>query len=113
MNHCLDSFQVISLVRQYGTHLKNLLIYDRVVEAVQRFCANHSIDEVHCYGNKFGGKIRHDEYVSGLQHHVPRRHRLRRGLRQRGAREAGARYMYESVNLELTYTSLGVKESVW
>ena len=38
--------QVIDLVRQYGTHLKNLLIYDRVVEAVQRFCANHSIDEV-------------------------------------------------------------------
>ena len=40
------SQQVIDLVRQYGTHLKNLLIYDRVVEAVQRFCANHSIDEV-------------------------------------------------------------------
>ena len=42
----VEKEKVINLVRDYGIHMKNLLIYDRVVEAVQRFCANHSIDEV-------------------------------------------------------------------
>jgi hypothetical protein len=41
----------VVLVRQFGIHLKNLLIYDRVSEAVQNFCANHTIDEV--YNTKF------------------------------------------------------------
>ena len=43
----VEKEKVIDLVRDYGIHMKNLLIYDRVVEAVQRFCANHSIDEVY------------------------------------------------------------------
>ncbi len=38
-------------MRTFGLKLKYLLIYDRVSESVQNFCANHSIDEV--YNTKF------------------------------------------------------------
>ena len=47
----IEKKEVLSLVRSFGTHLKDILIYERLTEAVQVFCANHSIDEV--YNTKF------------------------------------------------------------
>ena len=38
--------QVLDLVRRFSPKLKVILVYDRVSEAIQVFCANHSIDEV-------------------------------------------------------------------
>jgi len=35
------------LVREFGVHLKEILVYERVAEALQVFCANHSIDDVY------------------------------------------------------------------
>ena len=42
----LDPGQVLELVRRYTPKMKHILVYDRVEEAIQLFCANHSIDEV-------------------------------------------------------------------
>ena len=42
----LDPGQVLDLVRRYTPKMKHILVYDRVEEAIQLFCANHSIDEV-------------------------------------------------------------------
>ena len=43
--------QVIDLVAKYGERMKNILIYDRVAQGIQDFCANNSIDEV--YNSRF------------------------------------------------------------
>ena len=42
----IEEDQVLVLVRQFTTDLKTILVYDRVREAIQYFCANNSIDEV-------------------------------------------------------------------
>ena len=42
----LDVDKVLQLVRRFSPKLKKILVYDRVAEAIQVFCANHSIDEV-------------------------------------------------------------------
>ncbi|TRY77064.1 hypothetical protein TCAL_08349 [Tigriopus californicus] len=47
----IDKTQVLPLVRSFGTKMKEILIYERITEAVQVFCANNSIDEV--YNTRF------------------------------------------------------------
>jgi len=42
----IEEDQVLVLVRQFTTDLKTILVYDRVREAIQYFCANNTIDEV-------------------------------------------------------------------
>ena len=42
----IEENQVLPLVQKFTTDLKTILVYDRVREAVQYFCANNSIDEV-------------------------------------------------------------------
>ena len=42
----IEKDKVHGLVQQYTPKLKQLLVFDRVSEAIQIFCANSSIDEV-------------------------------------------------------------------
>lgn len=37
---------VLELVREYSPKMKHILVFDRVSESIQVFCANSSIDEV-------------------------------------------------------------------
>ena len=39
------------LVSKFGDHMKKVLIYDRIAQGIQDFCANNSIDEV--YNSRF------------------------------------------------------------
>jgi len=54
----IDQDKVQGLVRRFGSGIKEILVYDRIKEGVQTFCANHSIDEV--YNTKF---LQVEEYV--------------------------------------------------
>jgi len=47
----LEKETVRSLVQTFGVDVKQVLLYDRVTEGIQAFCANHSIDEV--FNTKF------------------------------------------------------------
>lgn len=47
----VDVGSLIDLIRKFGMHFRNALIYDRVSEELRTFCANHTIDEV--YNTKF------------------------------------------------------------
>ena len=47
----VDQSKLRYLITNYGNDMKKVLVYDRVAEAVQAFCANSSIDEV--YNSKF------------------------------------------------------------
>ena len=38
--------RVLELVRKFTPKLKEILVFDRVSEAIQVFCANNTIDEV-------------------------------------------------------------------
>ena len=38
---------LIPMVKKFGLQFRGALIFDRVKEALQIFCANHSIDEVY------------------------------------------------------------------
>ena len=42
----VDVGSLIDLIRKFGMHFRNALIYDRVSEELRTFCANHTIDEV-------------------------------------------------------------------
>ena len=42
----IERDKVHGLVKQYTPKLKQLLVFDRVSEAIQIFCANNTIDEV-------------------------------------------------------------------
>lgn len=43
--------RVYDLVTKFGNDMKKVLIYDRIAQGIQDFCANNSIDEV--YNSKF------------------------------------------------------------
>ena len=43
--------RVFALVSKFGDHMKKVLIYDRIAQGIQDFCANNSIDEV--YNSRF------------------------------------------------------------
>jgi len=47
----LEREKVRNLVQTFGVDIKQVLLYDRVTEGIQAFCANHSIDEV--FNTKF------------------------------------------------------------
>lgn len=47
----VEEDHVWSLVKRFSADLKTILVYDRVRESIQRFCANNSIDEV--YNTRF------------------------------------------------------------
>ena len=42
----LEEKYVHQLVKRFTSDLKNILVYDRVRESVEKFCANNTIDEV-------------------------------------------------------------------
>ena len=48
----INQDSVFDLISKFGDHMKNVLIYDRIAQGIQDFCANNSIDEVcnmqHC-----------------------------------------------------------------
>ena len=43
----VNSDRVFGLVSKFGDHMKKVLIYDRIAQGIQDFCANNSIDEVY------------------------------------------------------------------
>lgn len=43
----LEEKYVHQLVKRFTSDLKNILVYDRVRESVEKFCANNTIDEVY------------------------------------------------------------------
>ena len=43
--------KIFQLVSKYGNDMKKVLIYDRIAQGIQDYCANNSIDEV--YNTKF------------------------------------------------------------
>merc|ERR1719208_42702 len=47
----VNSDRVFGLVSKFGDHMKKVLIYDRIAQGIQDYCANNSIDEV--YNTKF------------------------------------------------------------
>jgi len=47
----VDIDRVFDLVSKFGDNMKSILIYDRVAQGIQDYCANNSIDEV--YNSKF------------------------------------------------------------
>ena len=47
----VNADRVFALVSKFGDHMKKVLIYDRIAEGIQDFCANNSIDEV--YNSRF------------------------------------------------------------
>ena len=42
----INQDSVFDLISKFGDHMKNVLIYDRIAQGIQDFCANNSIDEV-------------------------------------------------------------------
>ena len=42
----IDEGQVHKLVKRFTSDMKEILVYERVREAISNFCANNSIDEV-------------------------------------------------------------------
>lgn len=42
----IERERVHYLVQTFGHNVKQILVYDRITEGIQGFCANHSIDEV-------------------------------------------------------------------
>lgn len=47
----LNKDKIFDLIMSFGNDIKQVLVYDRISEGIQSFCANHSIDEV--YNTKF------------------------------------------------------------
>ena len=47
----INQDSVFDLISKFGDHMKNVLIYDRIAQGIQDYCANNSIDEV--YNTKF------------------------------------------------------------
>ena len=47
----VNADRVFALVSKFGDHMKKVLIYDRIAQGIQDFCANNSIDEV--YNSRF------------------------------------------------------------
>eukprot|EP00091_Calanus_sinicus_P008811 TRINITY_DN21022_c0_g1_i1.p1 TRINITY_DN21022_c0_g1~~TRINITY_DN21022_c0_g1_i1.p1 ORF type:complete len:249 (-),score=69.55 TRINITY_DN21022_c0_g1_i1:56-802(-) len=47
----LNKEKIFDLILSFGNDIKQVLVYDRISEGIQSFCANHSIDEV--YNTKF------------------------------------------------------------
>jgi len=47
----LNQEKIFDLIINFGNDVKQVLVYDRISEGIQAFCANHSIDEV--YNTKF------------------------------------------------------------
>jgi len=47
----LNKDKIFDLILSFGNDIKQVLVYDRISEGIQSFCANHSIDEV--YNTKF------------------------------------------------------------
>ena len=43
----IDPKRIVYLVQKFGVHMKTLLVYDRISEAIQLFCSNSSIDDVY------------------------------------------------------------------
>lgn len=43
--------KIVAMTRKYGPEFKRVLVFDRIVEELRIFCANHTIDEV--YKTKF------------------------------------------------------------
>lgn len=57
----LDQLKLKNLVMNFGNDIKQVLIYDRIGEGIQTFCANNSIDEV--YNTKF---LRIEQFVKTM-----------------------------------------------
>ena len=47
----INTDKIFQLVSKYGNDMKKVLIYDRIAQGIQDYCANNSIDEV--YNTKF------------------------------------------------------------
>ena len=47
----LNKEKIFDLILSFGNDIKQVLVYDRISEGIQSFCANNSIDEV--YNTKF------------------------------------------------------------
>ena len=47
----INPAKIFQLVSKYGNDMKKVLIYDRIAQGIQDYCANNSIDEV--YNTKF------------------------------------------------------------
>ena len=47
----IENDRVFHLVSKFGDDMKKVLIYDRIAQGIQDFCANNSIDEV--YNSRF------------------------------------------------------------
>ena len=47
----INTDRIFQLVSRYGNDMKKVLIYDRIAQGIQDYCANNSIDEV--YNTKF------------------------------------------------------------
>ena len=47
----INTDRIFQLVSKYGNEMKKVLIYDRIAQGIQDYCANNSIDEV--YNTKF------------------------------------------------------------
>ena len=47
----INTDRIFQLVSKYGNDMKKVLIYDRIAQGIQDYCANNSIDEV--YNTKF------------------------------------------------------------
>ena len=70
----IDEGQVHKLVKRFTSDMKEILVYERVREAISNFCANNSIDEVNqkcqlwpCGSNHCFWKI---YSIIGLQHKI-------------------------------------------
>jgi regulator of protease activity HflC (stomatin/prohibitin superfamily) len=46
---------IIPLIRKFGMQFRHALVYDRVVEELRTFCANHTVDEVNLHCGKYRG----------------------------------------------------------
>ena len=66
----IDEGQVHKLVKRFTSDMKEILVYERVREAISNFCANNSIDEVSQNVNLWLKSTFEMNYILGLQHKI-------------------------------------------